>query len=32
MGMKEPKWLKHGDEVEVCIEKIGNLRNRITFL
>lgn len=32
MGMKEPKWLKHGDEVEVYIEKIGTLRNRIAFL
>ena len=31
MGMEEPKWLKHGDEVEVYIEKIGTLRHKISF-
>jgi 2-keto-4-pentenoate hydratase/2-oxohepta-3-ene-1,7-dioic acid hydratase in catechol pathway len=29
MGRKPPKWLIHGDVVEVEIEKIGTLRNHI---
>lgn len=29
MGQKPPKWLKHGDEVSVIIEKIGTLTNPV---
>lgn len=28
-GMKEPKWLKPGDMVEVTVEGLGTLRNRV---
>ena len=31
MSMKEPKYLKDGDIVEITIENIGTIRNRITF-
>lgn len=31
MGMKEPKWLQDGDTVEVEIEHIGTLRNKMSF-
>lgn len=31
MSMKEPRYLKHGDVVEMTIEKIGSIRNRIVF-
>lgn len=31
MGMKEPLWLKDGDVVEVRIEKLGSVRNRMVF-
>src|SRR5919201_1998778 len=31
MSMKEPKYLKDGDVVEICIEKLGTIRNRIVF-
>ncbi|HEU4798793.1 MAG TPA: fumarylacetoacetate hydrolase family protein, partial [bacterium] len=29
MGMKPPKWLQVGDEMEAEIEGIGMLRNRV---
>ena len=31
MSMKEPKYLKDGDIVEITIENLGTIRNRITF-
>ena len=31
MGMKEPKWLKDGDVVEVKIEELGSVRNKMAF-
>lgn len=31
MSMKEPKYLKSGDVVEITIENLGTIRNRITF-
>jgi len=31
MSMKEPKYLKDGDIVEITIESLGTIRNRITF-
>lgn len=31
MGMKEPKYLKDGDVVEVEIEELGKLRNKMAF-
>ncbi|KAL2196664.1 hypothetical protein P885DRAFT_37319 [Corynascus similis CBS 632.67] len=31
MGMKEPKWLKDGDIVEVKIEELGSVKNRMSF-
>lgn len=31
MSMKEPKYLKNGDVVEIIIENLGAIRNRITF-
>jgi 2-keto-4-pentenoate hydratase/2-oxohepta-3-ene-1,7-dioic acid hydratase in catechol pathway len=31
MSMKEPKYLKKGDIVEITIENLGTIRNRITF-
>ncbi|KAK4447158.1 hypothetical protein QBC34DRAFT_467650 [Podospora aff. communis PSN243] len=31
MGMKEPKWLKDGDVVEVKIEELGRVRNKMVF-
>jgi 2-keto-4-pentenoate hydratase/2-oxohepta-3-ene-1,7-dioic acid hydratase in catechol pathway len=30
MSMSEPKYLKHGDIVEIAIEKLGKIRNRVT--
>lgn len=32
MSMKEPKYLKDGDIVEITIEKLGTIRNKITFV
>jgi 2-keto-4-pentenoate hydratase/2-oxohepta-3-ene-1,7-dioic acid hydratase in catechol pathway len=29
--MKEPKYLKDGDVVEITIERLGTIRNRIVF-
>lgn len=31
MSMKEPKYLKDGDVVEITIEMLGTIRNKITF-
>jgi 2-keto-4-pentenoate hydratase/2-oxohepta-3-ene-1,7-dioic acid hydratase in catechol pathway len=31
MSMKEPKYLKDGDVVEITIENLGTIRNRIAF-
>lgn len=31
MGMKEPKWLKEGDVVEVKIEQLGSCINTIVY-
>jgi 2-keto-4-pentenoate hydratase/2-oxohepta-3-ene-1,7-dioic acid hydratase in catechol pathway len=31
MSMKEPKYLKDGDIVEITVEKLGMLRNRVVF-
>ncbi|CZR61786.1 related to bifunctional 4-hydroxyphenylacetate degradation enzyme [Phialocephala subalpina] len=31
MGMKEPKWLKNGDLVEVKIELLGSCKNRMVY-
>jgi 2-keto-4-pentenoate hydratase/2-oxohepta-3-ene-1,7-dioic acid hydratase in catechol pathway len=31
MSMKEPKYLRNGDVVEITIENLGTIRNRITF-
>ena len=31
MSMKEPKYLNDGDIVEITIENLGTIRNRITF-
>lgn len=31
MGMKDPKWLQNGDEVEVFIASIGTLKHGIRF-
>ena len=31
MSMKEPRYLKNGDVVEITIEKLGMIRNRIVF-
>lgn len=31
MSMKEPKYLKDDDIVEITIENLGTIRNRITF-
>lgn len=31
MARTPPVWLKHGDVVEIAIEKIGTLRNRVVF-
>jgi 2-keto-4-pentenoate hydratase/2-oxohepta-3-ene-1,7-dioic acid hydratase in catechol pathway len=31
MSMKEPKYLKSGDVVEISIENLGTIRNRISF-
>lgn len=31
MSMKEPKYLKDGDVVEITIENLGTIRNKITF-
>ena len=31
MSMQEPKYLKDGDVVEISIEKLGTIRNRIVF-
>lgn len=31
MGMKEPRWLKDGDVVEVRIEGLGKVQNKMVF-
>lgn len=31
MGMKPPQWLRDGDVVEVRIEQIGAVKNRMVF-
>jgi len=31
MSMADPKYLKNGDVVEIIIEKLGRIRNKITF-
>lgn len=31
MGMVDPKWLQHGDLVEVMIGVIGNIKNKLVF-
>ena len=31
MSMKEPKYLKHNDVVEITIEKLGSIKNKILF-
>jgi 2-keto-4-pentenoate hydratase/2-oxohepta-3-ene-1,7-dioic acid hydratase in catechol pathway len=31
MSMKEPQYLKDGDIVEIAIEKLGMIRNRVVF-
>src|SRR6476661_1012256 len=31
MSMKEPKYLKHNDIVEISIEKLGTIKNKISF-
>lgn len=31
MGMSPPKWLKDGDVVEVKIQHLGTIRNRMVF-
>lgn len=31
MSMKEPKYLQSGDIVEISIENLGTIRNRVTF-
>jgi 2-keto-4-pentenoate hydratase/2-oxohepta-3-ene-1,7-dioic acid hydratase in catechol pathway len=31
MSMKEPRYLKDGDIVEIDIEKLGMIRNRVVF-
>jgi 2-keto-4-pentenoate hydratase/2-oxohepta-3-ene-1,7-dioic acid hydratase in catechol pathway len=31
MSMKEPKYLKDGDIVEITIERLGTIRNRIVY-
>ncbi|MGN6709337.1 MAG: fumarylacetoacetate hydrolase family protein, partial [Candidatus Nitrosocosmicus sp.] len=31
MSMKEPRYLKHNDVVEIAIEKLGTIKNKITF-
>ncbi|KAK4171984.1 putative hydrolase [Triangularia setosa] len=31
MGMKEPRWLRDGDVVEVKIEELGSVKNKMVF-
>lgn len=31
MGMKEPRWLEDGDVVEVRIEGLGKVQNKMVF-
>jgi 2-keto-4-pentenoate hydratase/2-oxohepta-3-ene-1,7-dioic acid hydratase in catechol pathway len=31
MGMKEPKYLNHGDVVEVKISQLGSIKNKMSF-
>lgn len=31
MSMKEPRYLKHGDIVEISIENLGTIRNKVVF-
>ena len=31
MSMKEPKYLRDGDVVEITIERLGTIRNRIVY-
>src|ERR687889_648767 len=32
MSMKEPKYLKHNDVVEISIEKLGSIKNKVIFI
>lgn len=32
MSMNEPRYLKHGDIVEINIEKLGTIKNKINFI
>ena len=32
MSMKEPRYLRDGDIVEIAIEKLGMIRNRVVFV
>lgn len=31
MGMKELKWFKNGDVIEVKIEELGSVKNKMVF-
>jgi 2-keto-4-pentenoate hydratase/2-oxohepta-3-ene-1,7-dioic acid hydratase in catechol pathway len=31
MSMKEPRYLKNGDVVEISIERLGTIRHKIVF-
>src|ERR671911_2354688 len=31
MSMKEPRYIKDGDVIEITIERLGTIRNRVTF-
>src|SRR5215212_10544432 len=31
MSMKDPRYLRHDDVVEISIEKLGTIRNKVTF-
>jgi len=32
MSMNNPRYLRHGDIVEINIEKLGTIKNRISFI
>ena len=32
LGMKQPKWLKDGDVVEVALEGVGTCTNKVEFV
>lgn len=31
MGMKPQQWLKDGDEVEIALEGVGSILNKVVF-